>query len=485
MNNHAKYYLLLVGAKVLRIPLALLVLSLLSRLIGPEGVGQWSMLVAVSTFFHSVFLNWTQAPAVRFGREEWINSNSLSKTWAARWPLIFPGFILALLLLALRPFSFFEQLTFLPSSWWPLAVVYLLGLWCLAEVQSLLTITENFKHLAVLPLLVDTLLILFLFILILAPNVELKNNAILGLVFLIAFFWGGAWAKEFIRTRSWCKQMSWDETIRLLKFGWPMIPTFAVGYLIDWGDHFLLQHFHEAQQVGFFHAGYQVMLAMMALASPLMVIFLPKLIDMKSVDPNAELDYLDRVVPTVAILWLLAIIPGIALIPWVFEIVFGDEFLGARPAFYILCAAIPGAVFASLYTVLFNVQGRLGRTGLFHVFMFLANISISFLLIPRWGSLGAAIGTVISYLLIQGLYIFDQHKHLNISSSNSIILFLAACLYSTIQLGIGGQTIMRLIVAVAAMGGLLLIAKRRQICDRELIASLLPKQLAWMGRLLN
>ena len=199
MNNHAKHYLLLVGAKVLRVPLALLVVSLLSRLIGPEGVGQWSMLVAVSTFFHSVFLNWTQAPSVRFGREEWINSNSLSTTWGARRPLIFFGFILALFLLVLRPFSFFEQLTFLPSSWWPLAGVYLLGLWCLAEVQSLLTITENYKILAVLPLLVDTLLVFFLFFLILVPNEELKNNAIIGLVALTAFFWGGAWTKEFIR----------------------------------------------------------------------------------------------------------------------------------------------------------------------------------------------------------------------------------------------------------------------------------------------
>jgi O-antigen/teichoic acid export membrane protein len=485
VNNHAKHYLLLVGAKVLRVPLALLVVSLLSRLIGPEGVGQWSMLVAVGTFFHSVFLNWTQAPAVRFGREEWINSNSLSKTWAARRPLIFFGFILALLLLTLRPFSFFEQLTFLPSSWWPLAVVYLFGLWSFAEVQSLLTITENFKHLAVLPLLVDTLLVLFLFFLILVPNLELKNNAIMGLVALTAFFWGGTWTKEFIRTSSWCKQMSWDETIRVLKFGWPMIPTFAVGYLIDWGDHFLLQHFHEAQQVGFFHAGYQVMLAMMALASPLMVIFIPKLIDMKGVDPNAELDYLDRVVPTVATLWLFAIIPGIAVIPWVFEFVFGYEFLGARPAFYILCAAIPGAVFANLYTVLFNIQGRLGRTGLFHVFSFLVNITISFILIPTWGSLGAAIGTTISYLLIQGLYIFDQHKHLSISSSKSSILFFFAIFYSVTQISVGGDMVGRLVVATMTMAGLLFIEKIWQTCDRQMVSDLLPRRFAWMGKLLG
>ena len=56
MNNDAKHFLLLVGAKLLRVPLAIFVVSLLSRLIGPVGVGRWSMLVAVSNFFHSIFI---------------------------------------------------------------------------------------------------------------------------------------------------------------------------------------------------------------------------------------------------------------------------------------------------------------------------------------------------------------------------------------------------------------------------------------------
>ena len=264
MNNQFKDYLLLVGAKILRVPLSLLVISLLSRLIGAEGIGQWSMLVAISTFFHSLFLNWTQAPSVRFGREEWLESNNLSKTWRARGPFIFSGLLLAFLLLALHPFSFFEQFTSLPSSWWVLSVFYLFGLWCLAEVQSLLTITEKYKLLAVLPLMADALIVLFLFFLIYVPIEELKDSAIFGLVSLTVFFWGGVWVKEFIRTRSWSKQVSLKDTSRVWRFGWPLIPTFFIGYLINWGDHFLLLHFYDAQQVGFFHAGYQVMLAIMA-----------------------------------------------------------------------------------------------------------------------------------------------------------------------------------------------------------------------------
>lgn len=482
MKNQLKDYLLLVGAKILRVPLALLVVSLLSRLVGPEGVGQWSMLVAVSTFFHSLFLNWTQAPAVRFGREEWLESNNLSKTWRDRSPFILLGFTLAILLLAFRPFSFFEQLTSLPSSWWTLSLIYLFGLWCLAEVQSLLTITEKFKPLAVLPLFADAIFVSFLFFLIYVSGEEWNESAITGLVTLTALFWGGVWLKEFISTRSWGKQVSINDSIRVLKFGWPMIPTFIIGYSIDWGDHFLLQHFKDAQQVGFFHAGYQVMLAMMALASPLVVIFLPKLIERKGKDLNAEKDFLSRIVPMVATLWLFAIIPSIAIIPWFFELVFGNEFLSALPTFYVLCAAIPGAIFASLLTVLFNAQGRLGRTGWFHAFMFLTNISISIFLIPKWGSLGAAIGTSVSYLFVQGLYIFDQYKYLNLSSTKSTLLFYIACIYGVAQIISGEDVLARLVIAVATMAGLFFIAKKWQTCDGKIVADLLPRQFAWVGR---
>ena len=102
MNSTAKNYFLLGGAKLLRAPLSILLISLLSNLIGPEGIGKWSMVIAVSTFFHSILLSWTQAPFVRFGYDEWQETTRLSQTWAARYPLILFGFVFALLILIIQ-----------------------------------------------------------------------------------------------------------------------------------------------------------------------------------------------------------------------------------------------------------------------------------------------------------------------------------------------------------------------------------------------
>ena len=483
MNSYAKKYFLIGGAKLLRAPLFMLLISLLSNLIGPAGIGKWSMVIAVSTFFHSILLSWTQAPFVRFGCDEWQETARLSKTWAARYPLILFGFVFALLILIAQPFLFFEKLVLLPSSWWPLVFIYLIALWFLDESQSLFKIKENFKLLSILPLFSDLIIILFLlFLFYVSFNLSILE-VIAAIIALFTLFWGTIWAKEISNSRCRGEKSTREGISKIINFGWPMVPTYALGFLSDWGDHFLLQRFHGDQQVGFFHAGYQVSVAMTAFASPFAVIFLPRLLERKKLDENAELDYLNKTVPTVIILWFIAIIPCMAFVPWIFGVIFGQKFLGAQQAFYVLCTTIPGAVFTSLYSVLFNAQGRLGRTGIFISLMVVLNLSISFLLIPKLGSLGAAIGTATSFFLVQGLYVFDQHNFLNTSSSKPIALFFIAWLFSAIQLIMGGQIFFRFLVALIAIGVVTFIAKRWQIFDEERIATLLPRQLLWVWKL--
>ena len=116
--------------------------------------------------------------------------------------------------------------------------------------------------------------------------------------------------------------------------------------------------------------------------------------------------------------------------------------------------------------------------------MLFVNISISIILIPRWGSLGAAIGTSISYLVIQGLYVFNQHNHLGISSLKIKIIFVIILFVGAIQIVIGGLIIIRLIFSIMVMLATIIVAKNWKICDDEVVASFLPAKLSWVGRIL-
>ena len=98
MQLHLSYFISLTVGKLLRIPLAVLAASLLARAVGPEGVGQWAMLLAVTTMLHSFLLSWTQAYNVRFGREEWLQPYideliiDLAKRGTKKIQIISPGF---------------------------------------------------------------------------------------------------------------------------------------------------------------------------------------------------------------------------------------------------------------------------------------------------------------------------------------------------------------------------------------------------------
>ena len=119
MQLHLSNYISLTLGKLLRIPLAVLAASLLARALGPEGVGQWAMLLAVTTLLHSFLLSWTQAYNVRFGREEWTIHHRLASTWAVRGPIIAMSLGFAATLLIIQPFSFLENFLTYPRHGGP------------------------------------------------------------------------------------------------------------------------------------------------------------------------------------------------------------------------------------------------------------------------------------------------------------------------------------------------------------------------------
>ena len=482
MNKYAARFLLLGGAKLLRIPIAIFTTALLSRTAGPEGVGQWSMVVATAVFFHALCLGWTQAQAVRVGRVEWLEFNRLSDTWAARAPLILAGLVLSVLILAFRPFSFFENLTQLPSSWWLLVMGYLIGTWCFSEAQLSQQATGRFGLYAVSPLILDTLIASFLF-----SRIQLGGDAVIsmtigGMVGLTVLFSALLMTREMFITHAVGGKSSTKAVLQVASFGGPFALAALMGFASDWGDHFLLQYFHGAEQVGLFQAGYQTMAAAMALAAPVAVVFLPKLVDQSRHDPLAEADYVQRVIPVVATFWLLAIIPCIAVLPSLFSVVFGHKFQPAQPVLLALCISVPGAIFSYLYTVLFNIQGRSLRPAMIVAAMAMMNFTISFALIPDMGGLGAAAGTAISYFLMQLLYMADQHRYLSVPAYQICRIFLIGATFGAAQCYIGEELTSRLLLAVMFMAALILQTRRSGIADRDVVANLLPRRAGLIAR---
>ncbi|MBT4680363.1 MAG: oligosaccharide flippase family protein [Flavobacterium sp.] len=471
------YFISLTVGKLLRIPLAVLAASLLARAVGPEGVGQWAMLLAVTTMLHSFLLGWTQAYNVRFGREEWTLHHRLASTWAVRGPIIAISFGLAATLLILQPFSFLENFFNLSQTWWPWILLYVLGHWWLAESHSLYRITGKIGRLAVIPLVVDLAIVALLAALFFQPHESRVELAFPGMVIITTVISGIAWFVEFKPSNSLSGTRDFVSIQKFIAYSGPLLPGLVFTYLSNWGDHILLQYFKSVKDVGFFNAGYMTLSALMGLTASIPILFLPKLIDKKISDPEAERDYVERVIPTLVSLWLIFIILALIFIPWFFLIVFGLEFEPAIPILLVLCIAIPGSIFSAIYAILFELQGRLGRSSLYAAAMFAVNFIITLGLIVKYGALGAAIGTSISFILVQTLYLLDQHRFLKVPKFKTIILLVFSSLYGLSQWAMGDNLVVRLGGALAGLICLGVLVRNLNLGNKAILIKLFPKNL--------
>ena len=477
MQRDLSDFISLTSGKLLRIPLAILSASLLARAIGPDGVGKWAMILAVSNLFYSFLFNWTQSFNVRFGREEWKSKKKLSDVWATRWPLVASGIGLTTTFLFFQPFSFLERFFNLSASWWPLILISTLGLWFFSESQSLFRVTGKMSRFATIPLLIELTTISYLTTIFFHPPNLRIPWAISGIILVTTVISGITWYKEFQFSRPSGGESNWEARKNLIKYSWPLIPGLFFNYLSNWGDHVLLQYFKSAKDVGFFSTGYQVMQALMGFASSVSILFLPKLIDRKLAETDVEKDYLIRLAPTIISLWLIILIPILVIIPWVFTLVFGKEFLEAIPVLLLLCAAVPSSIFTPIHSILYELQGRLGKAVLINAMALGINFTISFAFVTRLGSIGVALGTTTSFFLSQFMFILDQHKYLKISKKQILILLIFSICFGVLQCITGENYVLRIVIATLSLTCLIALIRYFSFIDRAILIHLLSGKL--------
>jgi O-antigen/teichoic acid export membrane protein len=474
----------LVLSRGLRAPLALLSGALLARLIGPDGVGQWAMVVAAATLLHSLLFNWTHAILVRFGCEERSTTGRLDVTYAMRLPMLLGASALALLALWWQPFQWPVQVFGLTGSAVGLVFGYLVAMWLMAELQSLMQVDARYAQLAYLPALTELLTACLLGAALLLTPVR-SNVAMAGIVFVALAVACVAAAREWRRLGLKPSPLNARRVEEGVRFAWPLIPAFLIGYFSDWCDHLLLQMYSTSESVGLFQAAYLFMILLLSLSAPMATVLLPRLIGMNSGDPSVGRRYVERVVPTLVVLWLPVAALMVAVAPSVLLVLYGQRFSASVPVMTILCIALPASVMSTLYGLLFNLQERLARLTIYIAVMAAINVGLSMLLIPVLGVPGAAAGTAASYLASQWLYMHDQHRELGVPVTLMGTLFLIAACYSLLQALLVEDLIARLALALGFAGIVWGIARCHRMVDGTILSRLFGGRLAWLERVLT
>ncbi|QMV61372.1 oligosaccharide flippase family protein [Pseudomonas berkeleyensis] len=470
----------LLAGKALRAPLWLLISALLARVLGPEGLGSWSMILAAGMLMNQLLLHWTQSITQRFGRVEWLDSGSLDSTFSIRLPLLVAGTMLALVALFILPFDWLQRFFGIRSGEVHVLLA-MLAFWCMAETQALQQVRERFVHLAWAPISADLVLMGAIAAIALIP---MFNEATLAerlqfLLLAMACGWGGwlAWELRGIGFRFPLRSFSWSRLSSQMLFAIPLVPGFLVGYLAEWCDYFLIRHFYGEYEIGLFHPAYQYLLIFIGLPTALVSVLLPRAVQHFEEKGAVAIDLLvKRDAPRFALVWGVLILIPLTVLPGLFLLLVGEAFTSSAALLSIMLAVVPGAIAQHLFGVVYFLQGRLLiSTFAFFLVKLLVNAALSAFLLPLIGVTGAAYGVVFSYMILQWLFvIFAVPDHRLLARFAGVLLWcqiigLLLCLFDGI--------VPRLLIGCAALALSFCCIRFTPIFDAREIAAVLPQRL--------
>jgi O-antigen/teichoic acid export membrane protein len=484
VERRLRLFIALASGKALAVPLNLATTVLVGWLLGPSGLGKWALLAAAGTLLHAALINWTHPSTVRYGHEEWLRTRGLNRTLGARLPLLVLGVSTAVALVVFEPAQWLQRgFAAEESDWWMVAL-FALSVWLAAEAQATLQATDRILWQATIAPLLGVVSVVALLGLLWTGHRSL-GAAVLAATMCPIAGWAGALIFGLARSSTRVPRLDLRDVGRTLRYAAPLLPMFALGYVSDWGDHLLLRYFSSVTQVGLFGVSYQFTLTIVAANGMLTTLLLPRLIAHEVAAPGSARTSVKAEFPTIHALWMIGTVWLVALVPVAARQVTDSEFDESSSSLLVLLVTAPSSVVTSLYTVLFNLQERMGRMLVYLLLMTLTNVAVSLALIPTYGAVGAAIGTAVSYALSQALYVRDQHRALAVPALKVWTLWAAGLALGVLQLTVGTGVAGRLAWALVATAVLIGIVRAMGCVDDGLVARLFAGRLSPVAAIIS
>jgi len=227
-----------------------------------------------------------------------------------------------------------------------------------------------------------------------------------GLLLGIAIVTGGISVWEIVRiVREQglrISSFSWAFLAKFYRYGLPVAAVGIITWLITWTDRYLIGYFLGTGAVGMYSAGYSLVgKSLGGLVSVLQVASFPVLV--LTWEEGKALEVKNTLRRLIGI-WVLVAAPVVVSI-WGFRaeivrIFLGKSFQGAATVMQWLSmvSLVQGILFVA-GTRPFQITKRTGYIAFFMGIASLCNVGANFVLIPKWGIIGAAISSLLSYII--------------------------------------------------------------------------------------
>jgi O-antigen/teichoic acid export membrane protein len=346
-----------------------------------------------------VTTNWTATSVVRFGVREFIDTGRIAGVFWTRSLIVVVNLliIIATSPLWLRPLTAAMRV---PSGLAPLLLLHLTASVIWYHMQQSLMAAKLPKVSATLLTLERVVIVVALLVMVALRIASLRTVIA---AYIVAPFFCIAIASVILRRMilPWTRIES-ARVREMLRFSAPLLPTAFVSYFSSsYLDSFLIARFMDAAAVGVYAVGYQF-----AGASMMLIVLAGSLLQPFFVSVAPEMQeqrirlYATRVLPVITLGWTLATVIGAAIGGPLLVAVFGARYTAVAPVLWPMMAslALSGPSVAGYFPIAYTMN----RTHILAINAIVGaplNIVLDIVLIPRYGLVGCAWGTVLTYIV--------------------------------------------------------------------------------------
>ena len=178
---------------------------------------------------------------------------------------------------------------------------------------------------------------------------------------------------------------------------WAVVAVVSV-YFINSGDNLVLRYFVSMEEIGVYNLAYQVFKGVATPALMLNAYFLPFV--SQHVDTAEKMRiYLFNKRPKIVALGVACIALLFTFAPSVLEPIYGDRYAETVVLLRVLLVGCVLALYGIFYEPILCARKAYSFAQAVNIAQLSVNLGLDILLVPRWGALGAAMGTVLGYLV--------------------------------------------------------------------------------------
>lgn len=212
------------------------------------------------------------------------------------------------------------------------------------------------------------------------------------------------------------------ELSRLLRYS---VPLFLVGFselALNQTDRLILGALTASAEVGLYNAAYVLSQQTLLFFTALMTIFNPVVSDLYN---NEQFDELERVYESVT-RWILVVSLPVVVVGVIFApemlTIFNEQFASGSSLLVLLFVAQLIFVSVGPARELLVMTDYQDLILIDTIAMLVANVAMNLVLVPRFGAAGAAIATILTIAVVQGVQVYQAARHVGVFPFNRAYL---------------------------------------------------------------